>query len=74
MASKNSPVTGILAEEHVIIDFGRYEGKSVFEISETDPHFYTTLISAKESGNFAIRRNNKDKTFRLYCNNFSLSH
>ena len=40
----------------VIIDFGKYEGKSVQEIQELDPVFYTRLASEKENGIFAIRR------------------
>jgi len=60
-----SPLTGIIAEEDVIIDFGEHEGKSVLEISDTEPVFYDYLISFKKSGNFAIRRC-KDKSFRLY--------
>ena len=41
-----SPVTGILAEDHVFIDFGEHEGKSVLEVSDTHPLFYDTLIEA----------------------------
>ena len=67
-AAKLSPVTGILEEENVIIDFGDYEGRTVFDISETDPNFYNKLVNAKEAGNFSIRRN-MDKTFRLYVQN-----
>lgn len=64
MAS-SSPLTGIIDEQHVIIDFGRYEGHSVSEVAELDPEFYKRLIDQKE--NFAIRRH-RDKTFRLYIN------
>ncbi len=62
-----SPVTGILAEENVFIDFGEHEGKSVLEISDTTPNFYEFLKEQKDDGNFAIRRT-KEKTYRLYIN------
>jgi hypothetical protein len=61
----NSPVTGIIDEKLVIIDFGKYEGKSVSEVQEIDPNFYQRLATEKENGVFAIRRQ-RDKTFRLY--------
>ncbi len=60
-----SPLTGVIAEENVVIDFGDFEGKSVLEISETEPEFYQYLIAQKETGNFAIRRT-RDKIYRLY--------
>jgi hypothetical protein len=69
--SANSPVTGVIDESLVIIDFGKYEGKSVQEVAELDPLFYEKLANEKENGNFAIRRH-RDKTFRLYVN--PLSH
>jgi hypothetical protein len=62
-----SPITGIIDERNVVIDFGKYEGKTVFEMSEMDPDFYQKLASEKENGVFAIRRH-RDKTFRLYIN------
>lgn len=65
-----SPVTGVIDEDQVIIDFGKYEGKSVQEIHTIDPLFYERLASQKESGVFAIRRH-RDKTFRLYVNPLS---
>lgn len=65
MQHDQSPLTGIIAEENVVIDFGEFEGKSVLEISETQPDFYQYLIGQKNSGNFIIRRS-KDKIFRLY--------
>ena len=68
--STNSPVTGIIDENLVIIDFGKYEGKSVQEIAELDPTFYGKLATEKENGVFAIRRH-RDKTFRLYINPLS---
>jgi hypothetical protein len=63
----NSPVTGIIEEDKVFIDFGEHEGKSVLEISDTDPLFYQFLIESREDGNFSIRRD-KQKSFRLYVN------
>lgn len=66
-----SPLTGIIAEEHVVIDFGDHEGKSVLEIQDTEPDFYKFLINQKETGNFSIRRT-KDKIFRLYVHNKSI--
>ena len=70
MSTNNSPVTGIIDENLVIVDFGKYEGKSVQEISELDPTFYGKLATEKENGVFAIRRH-RDKTFRLYINPLS---
>ena len=70
MSSQGSPVTGIIDERLVIIDFGKYEGKSVQEIAELDPVFYGRLVTEKENGIFAIRRH-RDKTFRLYVNPLS---
>ncbi len=64
---ENSPVTGIIDESLVILDFGKYEGKSVEEVSGLDPSFYEKLSAEKENGVFAIRRH-RDKTFRLYVN------
>ncbi len=70
MSSAGSPVTGIIDESLVIIDFGKYEGKSVEEIAKLDPLFYEKLATEKENGVFAIRRH-RDKTFRLYINPLS---
>jgi hypothetical protein len=63
-----SPLTGIIAEEAVVIDFGEHEGKSVLEIADTNPDYYNFLIDQREDGNFSIRRT-KDKIFRLYVHN-----
>jgi hypothetical protein len=60
-----SRLTGVLAEETVVVDFGEHEGKSVLEIADTLPDFYEFLINQKEKGNFAIKRT-KDKIYRLY--------
>ena len=70
MSANGSPITGVIDENLVIIDFGKYEGKSVLEIAELDPDFYQRLASEKENGVFAIRRH-RDKTFRLYVNPLS---
>lgn len=67
-----SPLTGILAEDAVVIDFGEHEGKSVLEIADTCPDFYGYLINQRVEGNFSIRRT-KDKIFRLYVHTESLS-
>ena len=72
MQQEVSPLTGILAEETVVIDFGEHEGKSVLEISDTDPEFYDFLVDQREEGNFTIRRT-KDKIFRLYVQTRTLS-
>lgn len=65
MAIENSPITGIIAEEQVYIDFGEHEGKSVLEVSDTNPDYYQYLIDCKDEGSATIRRN-KDKSYRLY--------
>jgi hypothetical protein len=70
MSTQGSPVTGIIDEKNVIIDFGKYEGKTVHEIAEVDPAFYDRLANEKENGVFAIRRH-RDKSFRLYINPLS---
>ena len=70
MSAHGSPVTGVIDEELVIIDFGKYEGKSVHEVADLDPLFYEKLANEKETGAFAIRRH-RDKTFRLYINPLS---
>jgi hypothetical protein len=62
-----SPLTGVIEETDVILDFGQYEGQSVSEVKTQDPDLYQQLIQEKENDNIAIRRN-KDKTFRLYMN------
>lgn len=72
MQQEVSPLTGILAEETVVIDFGEHEGKSVLEISDTEPEFYDFLVDQRVEGNFTIRRT-KDKIFRLYVQTTTLS-
>ena len=67
-----SPLTGIIAEEAVVIDFGEHEGKSVLEINDTCPDFYSFLVDQRESGNFSIRRM-KNKEHRLYVHSSTLN-
>jgi hypothetical protein len=62
-----SPLTGVIEENDVIIDFGQYEGQSVQQLKTVDPDLYDQLVQEKENDNIAIRRN-KDKSFRLYMN------
>ena len=66
-----SPVTGIIDEANVVIDYGEHQGRTVKEIQETDPDFYETLIEQKGYGVYAIKREahiDGNKTFRLYLN------
>jgi hypothetical protein len=65
MAEETSPVTGIIAEETVFIDFGEHEGKSVLEVGDTHPDYYQYLVEKKDEGICTIRRS-KDKSFKLY--------
>ena len=60
-----SPLTGILEEDQVFIDFGEHEGKSILEVSDTHPEYYDFLIDKKNDGQCTIRRS-RDKIFRLY--------
>jgi hypothetical protein len=64
-ALPQSPCTGVLAEEAVVIDFGEHEGKSVLQVSDENPDFYSFLVEQREKGNFSIRRN-KNKEFKLF--------
>ena len=65
--STMSPLTGVIEENDVIVDFGQYVGQSVSQVKSVDPDLYQQLVLEKENDNIAIRRN-KDKTFRLYLN------
>ncbi len=62
---ETSPLTGILLEDQVFLDFGEHEGKSVLEICDDFPDYYSYLLEEKDGGNFAIRRS-KEKIYRLY--------
>lgn len=68
MAIPTSPLTGILEEDKVYIDFGEHEGKSILEVADTLPDFYDFLCEKKLNGKCIIRRS-KDKSFRLYLSN-----
>jgi hypothetical protein len=72
MQNPTSPLTGIIAEENVVIDFGEFEGKSVLEVADRFPDFYQYLIKQKELGNFFIKRS-KDKIFRLYVQGYKVN-
>ena len=65
MLQEVSPVTGIIEEDQVFVDFGEHEGKSILEIADTLPDFYRYLVEKKSIGRCFIRRI-KDKSFRLY--------
>lgn len=65
MAQEISPLTGIIEEDKVFVDFGEHEGKSILEVADTMPDFYNYLIEKKNSGRCAIRRS-KDKCYRLH--------
>ena len=45
-----SPVTGVIDEKAVFVDFGKYEGKSIREVSDLDPGFYGKLVNERETG------------------------
>jgi hypothetical protein len=60
-----SPLTGIIEEDMVFLDFGEHEGKSVLEVADTLPDYYDYLLEEKNGGKCTIRRS-KDKCFRLY--------
>lgn len=64
-----SPITGIISEEIVYLDFGDHSGKSVMEIFDTDQPFYQYMLEKKEAGQLLIKRY-KDKTFRLFLDRF----
>jgi len=70
MAGQGSPITGIIEESEVVIDFGQYEGRTIKDVAELDPTFYDRLVQERDSGAFSIRRH-RDKTFRLFMNPLS---
>jgi hypothetical protein len=67
MEKETSPLTGIINEEKVFLDFGEHEGKTVFEISDTHPDYYQLLIKNKNQSEFSIKRT-EHKMFKLYLN------
>lgn len=71
-ALPQSPVTGVIDEKQVIVEFGKWEGKTVKEVSDLDPGLYTRFVNERENGTYAIRRH-RDKSFRLYQNPTSYS-
>ncbi|MGK0368021.1 MAG: hypothetical protein ACI9QD_001161, partial [Thermoproteota archaeon] len=56
VAQDFSPLTGIIEEDKVFLDFGEFEGRSILEIADTKPNYYNFLLEQKDEGNFAIRR------------------
>ncbi len=56
MSQGLGPITGIIAEDQVVLDFGDYEGRSLYEIAYVDPEFYSSLITEKERGNILMIR------------------
>ena len=71
MAQDVSPITGILEEDRVYVDFGEHEGKSILEICDTTPDYYQYLIDRKNDGHCMIKRS-KDKCYRLYLSPSSI--
>jgi hypothetical protein len=65
--SQSSPITGIIDESQVIIDFGKHEGVTVKDLQLVDPGFYAVLAGEPAASQISIRRH-RDKTFRLYLN------
>jgi hypothetical protein len=65
--TENSPITGVIDEANVIVDFGKYEGRTVRELAYLDPALYGALANEKNEGMISIRRH-RDKSFRLYLN------
>ena len=72
MEKEVSPLTGIIEEERVLLDFGEHEGKSVFEISDTHPDYYKLLVQNKNNCDFSIKRA-EHKMFKLYVNENKIS-
>ncbi len=69
--SSLSPLTGVIQETDVIVDFGQFEGSSVEQLKTADPDMYQQLVREKDQDIVAIRRG-KDKIFRLYMNPLSI--
>ncbi|NUM88122.1 MAG: hypothetical protein HUU37_02865 [Bdellovibrionales bacterium] len=67
MSAPISPLTGVIDENMVVVEFGQYEGHTVSQIKEIDPELYQQLVQEKEQDHVAIRRN-RDKSYRLYMN------
>ncbi len=68
MSHSVSPITGIIEEEKVFIDFGEHEGKSLLEVQDLFPDYYEFLVERKNQGHCVMKRA-KDKSFLLYVTN-----
>ena len=44
-----SPITGIIEEDQVFIDFGEHEGKSILEVADTLPDYYNFCLIEKKT-------------------------
>lgn len=66
--NSSSPITGIIEEKLVIVEFGNYQGTNLADVARYYPAYYRRLVELKEQ--LAIRRH-KDKSFRLYVNPLS---
>ena len=69
-SAPKSPLTGIIEEDMVFIDFGEHEGKSILELADTFPDYYHDLVDKKNMGRCVIKRL-KDKSYRLYLSHAS---
>ena len=66
MASKDlSPLTGVIAEDRVVIDFGEHIGKSVLQLNVDEHEYYDYLLEQKSEGNFFIKRNKDNNAQRF---------
>ena len=65
MEKETSPLTGIIEEDKVFVDFGEHEGKSVLEIADTLPEYYQYLVGKKNQGICTVRRG-KHQSYRLH--------
>ena len=62
---ESSPLTGIIQEDRVFVDFGEHEGKSIMEIADTQPDYYRYLVEKKNQGVCTLRRG-MHKSFKLH--------
>lgn len=69
MLNEISPVSGIIQEDQVTIDFGEHEGKSLLEIADTEPEFYDYLLQMKTEGKTSLKRG-PHKSFMLYVSRY----
>ena len=68
MARSTSPLTGLLKEENVVLNFGEHQGKSIMAISADFPEYYEKLLEQKEKCNCFLKRGKDKKTFCLDSN------